>query len=271
MIPAGREGPSLSGRTVLGVFAHPDDESLACGGTLARLSDAGASIVVLCATRGERGFTSDPRLVPDGDLGRVRTDELQAAARVLGIGEVLIFNHPDGSLRWADVPELHAEIVATIGRYKPDAVITFDDDGLYWHLDHIGVHERTSTAVSSLGANAPALYYVTMPRGAMRQVFDRAVAKGWTPPPSGLWGIVPDAFGLHAEPPTFSLDIAAWVPRKLAALSCHKTQVGSTNPFSMMDEVEARQWLGYECFRRAPTAGASDPVLERFGEPAIMT
>ena len=50
------------------------------------------------------------------------------------------------------MPELHAEIVAAIRRYRPDAVITFAEDGLYWHLDHIGVHERTYTAVQSFGA-----------------------------------------------------------------------------------------------------------------------
>ena len=61
----------LAGRTILGVFAHPDDESLACGGTLARAADAGANVVLLCATRGERGSICDPSLVPDGDLGRV--------------------------------------------------------------------------------------------------------------------------------------------------------------------------------------------------------
>ena len=61
------------------------------------------------------------------------------------------------------------------------------------------------------------------------------------------------------------------MPRKLAALSCHKTQLGSTNPFSLMDEAEARQWLGFEYFRRAPTTGDGDRVLERLGDPAIMT
>jgi N-acetyl-1-D-myo-inositol-2-amino-2-deoxy-alpha-D-glucopyranoside deacetylase len=270
VLPEGREEPSLAGRTILAVFAHPDDEALACGGTLARLADAGASIVLLCASRGERGFNSDPALVPDGDLGRVRTDELRAASRILGISEVLTFNHPDGSLRWADVSELHAEIVATISRCKPDAIITFDEDGLYWHLDHIGVHERTSTAVLSMGADAPALYYVTMPPGAMRRVVDGAIAKGWAPPLSGLWGIAPDAFGLAAEPPTFSLDVGAWVPRKLAALSCHRTQVGSTNPFSLLNDADARRWLGIEYFRRAQTDGLCHGVLEQFGDPAIM-
>src|SRR5262249_57138428 len=70
-------GESLAGRTVLGIFAHPDDESLACGGTFARLADAGARVVLLCASRGEGGSVSDPSLVPDGDLGRVRERELR--------------------------------------------------------------------------------------------------------------------------------------------------------------------------------------------------
>src|SRR5207249_11046652 len=88
----------LAGRTILAVFAHPDDESLACGGTLARAADAGAKIVLLCATRGERGSISDLTLVPDGDLGRVRTGELREAAGVLGIADVVICDYPDGDL-----------------------------------------------------------------------------------------------------------------------------------------------------------------------------
>ena len=60
----------MEGKTVLAIFAHPDDESLACGGTLARLADAGARIVLMCASRGEAGSISDPALVPDGDLDR---------------------------------------------------------------------------------------------------------------------------------------------------------------------------------------------------------
>src|SRR5438105_13212095 len=86
---------SLAGRAVLGIFAHPDDESLACGGTLARLSDAGARVVILCATRGEAGSISDPALVPNGDLGGVRERELRDAAAVLGVAEVIILDHPD--------------------------------------------------------------------------------------------------------------------------------------------------------------------------------
>jgi len=263
------ERASFEGQTILAVFAHPDDESLACGGTIARLADAGATVVLVCASRGERGFVSDPALVPDGDLGRARAHELHAAAKILGVAEVIAFNHPDGNLRWAEVRELHTEIVSTIDRYSPDAVITFDEDGLYWHLDHIGIHERTMTAVLAFGSQAPPLYYVTMPRGAMRRVVDAAITKGWTQPPKGFWALVPDAFGLQAETPTFTLDIAEWVPRKLAALRCHLTQLGSTNPFSLIDENDARKWLGMEFFRRAETSGPTEPVLERLAVPLM--
>jgi LmbE family N-acetylglucosaminyl deacetylase len=257
----------LAGRTVLGIFAHPDDESLACGGTLARLADAGARVVVLCASRGEAGSLCDPSLIPQGDsLACVRIRELNDAAAVLGVSEVVILDHPDGALRWNRVPELHTEILKALERYRPAAVITFAEDGLYWHLDHIGVHERTYTAVLSLGASAPPLYYVTMREGVMREVVDAAHAKGRAPAGPSFWGIAADAFGHSARPPSFVIDVRDWVPRKLAALRCHRTQMGPDNPIAWIDEDEARQWLGREQFRRSPLDATGEPILEYLGE-----
>ena len=259
--------PPLTGRTILAVFAHPDDESLACGGTLARLADAGARVVLLCASRGESGSVSDESLVATADLGHVRSGELREAARTLGIAEVLIGDHPDGDLRWADVPELHDEIVAAISRYQPDGVITFAEDGLYWHLDHIGVHERTLTAVRSLGAEAPPLYYVTIPKGVMRAVVEAAGAEGAEFNEAKFWGIEPDAFGEAARPSTFVIDVRAWVSRKLAALLCHRTQMGPSHPFARIGERQARHLLGFEHFRRAPIESQRESILEQMGEP----
>ena len=264
-LPVLDEGRGLRGRTVLAVFAHPDDESLACGGTLARLADAGARVVLLCASHGELGGAGPPPLLPDAHLGRRRVEELREAAKVLGVADVLVSSHPDGNLRWADVPELHAEILSAIHDCRPDAVITFAEDGLYWHLDHVGVHERTCTAVGSLGDAAPALYYVTMPKGAMREIFDIAAAKGWSKPSTGVWGIVPDAFGVAARRPSFTVNVHDWVARKLAALRCHRSQMGQDNPFAWLDEADARRCLGVEQFRRArPHSGTS--LLEPIGQ-----
>jgi LmbE family N-acetylglucosaminyl deacetylase len=259
--------PDAAAKTVLAVFAHPDDESLMCGGTFARLADAGVRIVLMCASRGERGSTSDAALVPDGDLGAVRVRELREAAAVLGIAEVITLDHADGDLRWHDVPEFHADIVRAIEHYRPDAVITFAENGLYWHLDHIGVHERTFTAVQSFGRGAPPLFYVTMPAGIIGAIVEAAHGKSGAPIDSSFWGISPDAFGEHDMPVTFAVDVRPWVDRKLAALRCHRTQMGPDNPIAWIDQEEARRWLGTEYFRRSPLPSASSGrILEEIGE-----
>ncbi len=254
-----------SGRTILVVLAHPDDESLACGGTLARLADAGARIVLVCASRGEKGSVSDQSLVANVDLASVRSHELHEAARILGISEVLIFAHPDGDLRWADVPQFHVEIVLAIQRYKPDGVITFAEDGLYWHLDHIGVHERTYTAVRSFGPWAPPLYYVTMRHGLMSEIVDAAIANGGKVD-GHPFNVEPDAFGDSAKPPSLLVDVHDWVPRKLAALRCHRTQIGPDNVFHHITDAQARQFLGVEQFRRSPLEAGWDSVIEQLAD-----
>ncbi len=257
---------TVSGRTVLAIFAHPDDESLTCGGTLARLADAGANVVVVCGSHGEAGSISDPVLAPDGDLGRVRANELTEAAKVLGVAEVVVLAHPDGCLRWAHVSEFHADIVSLVERHRPSAIITFADDGLYWHLDHVGVHERTYTAVRSFGDAAPPLYYVTMRKGIMREVFAAARTEGRAPADSSFWGIAPDAFGEAARPAGFGIDVRPWIARKLAALRCHRTQIGPRNPIAWIGEEDARRWLGVEYFTRAPIVGLRESPLEQLGE-----
>ena len=256
---------ALAGRTILAVFAHPDDESLACGGTLARLADAGARVILVCASHGELGSPEGP--VSNDELGRTRTAEVREAARALGIATVIVLDHPDGDLRWARIAEFHADIVMAIRRYAPAAVITFGEDGLYWHPDHIGVFERTTAAVRSLGIDAPALYYVTMRQGMMRTIVDAATARGWTPPRNGFWSLAPDAFGAAAQPPGFVVDVRDQVPRKLAAILCHRTQMGSGHPLDQIRDQDARDWLGIEQFQRAPNAAARHRVLEELGRP----
>lgn len=251
----------LSGQVVLAVFAHPDDESLACGGTLAMLAAAGAHVVVMCASHGERGSDIGP--VRNDALGRERAIEMREAVAALGIAELRLLSHPDGDLRWAAVTHFNADIVLFLRHHPQTLVITFGEDGLYWHADHIGVYERVLTAVTSLGAEAPPLYYVTMPTGVMPEVVKAATARGWLPPRKGFWSLVPESFGLHAQPHTIAIDVQSFVAQKLAAVLAHRSQMGSDHPLSNLAGADARRWLGTEFFRRAEIPGRPGTVLEQ--------
>jgi LmbE family N-acetylglucosaminyl deacetylase len=119
--------------------------------------------------------------------------------------------------------------------------------------------------VRSIGAAAPPLYYVTIPKGLMRQVVEAAGSAVFKD--TKFWGIEADAFGEAAKPPTFVIDVRPWVSRKLAALSCHRTQIAPSHPFVRIDEEQARRLLGHEHFRRAPTESRWQSILEQMGEP----
>lgn len=237
---------SIAGRSLLAVFAHPDDESIACGGLLAMCAERGVRVAVLCATHGENNGG-----VRDEVWFEQRGQELHDAARVLGVTEVILLDFRDGFLPWA--PDLSDRIEEEIRRVRPDAVVTFGKDGLYWHPDHIAICEATTAAVDALGDEGPALYYVTMPPGQMRRIVDElwsaeeAVAKT-----SPLFGVAnPDAFGVGATPPSLVLDVSACAQRKLAALKCHRSQIHNGAVAKMVDGDAAR-FLGVEHFHRPP-------------------
>ena len=157
--------------------------------------------------------------------------------------------------------------MALVEQHQPAAVITFAEDGLYWHLDHIGVHERTYTAVKSFGGGAPPRKKDTKPKREISAGVDSAHANGAATPDSGVWGIHADAFGDAANAPTIAVDVRPWIARKLAALRCHRTQVGAHNPLAWITEEQAREWLGTEYFRRSPLAGRDESPLEPLGDP----
>jgi N-acetyl-1-D-myo-inositol-2-amino-2-deoxy-alpha-D-glucopyranoside deacetylase len=239
----------LAGRSLLGVFAHPDDESLACGGLLAWCADLGCEVSLLCVTRGEHG----PGSGSARDLGATRVSELQAAARALGAQNVVVLGYEDGMLPFLDPEPVESDIRGAIERFSPDVVVTFDEDGLYWHPDHQWVHERTKVAVASLGGGGPALFYASIPAGRMRAVADHA-ARAAGPAddaPEGIFGVRDvDAFGALAPEPTVLLDAGAYAGRKLDAIRCHASQLPD-NAIAFVDPSSAERLLGLEQLRRA--------------------
>ena len=252
----------LSGASLLAVFAHPDDESLACGGLLARCAARNVRVALLCLTRGEHGPGRDREQV-----GATRARELAEAARVLGIRDIVLLDHEDGMLAWTDVARVETDILGAIRRVQPDVVVTFDEDGLYWHPDHIAVHERTTAVIARLGSAAPALCYVSIPGGAMRAVVDdpSTDTERGGGAPGRLFGVDADAFGSMAPVPTLVVDAGPFATRKLAALRCHRSQLDGA--LDRVDERDASRLFGTEHYRRATVGSRDDVFLARFGTP----
>jgi LmbE family N-acetylglucosaminyl deacetylase len=102
-----------------------------------------------------------------------------------------------------------------------------------------------------------------MMRGVMTKIVEAARERGWVAPPKGFWSLTPEAFGLHAHPPTISVDVGPWVSRKVAAMLCHHSQMIDRHPLGDLGEDVAKQCFGLEYFHRAdiPTKGL--PVLEQ--------
>lgn len=250
-----------NGGGVLAVFAHPDDESLACGGLLARCAADGLPGTVLCLTRGA-GVPADL------GLAMTRTHELEAAGAVLGLAEVILLDYRDGYLPWEDAAAVERDVAQTIRRLRPEVVVTFGDDGLYWHPDHVAVYERTTAAVAALGTEAPALYYVTMPAGAMRALVDAVSARTGRQDRLHVLGIdQPDAFGAEAGTATHTLDVRAVAARKLTALRCHASQVAE-GTLALATDEDASRFLGLELYTRARVGAADVTFLDRLATPA---
>ena len=140
---------------LLAVLAHPDDESLGFGGTLAKYAAEGIETYLITATRGEYGWFGTQEDYPgETTLGKLREDELRQASQLLGIKETIVLDYVDGHLDEA----VHDDIIACIAQYirriQPDVVITFDPYGGYGHPDHIAICQFTTAAIIQAASSA---------------------------------------------------------------------------------------------------------------------
>jgi len=144
---------------LMAVLAHPDDESLGVGGTLAKYAAQGVEVTLLTATRGERGRfhghrPGEPQHPGAAALGGIREQELRAAASELGVRRVSLLNYSDQQLASADPHDAIASIAGELRRTRPDVVLTFGPDGAYGHPDHIAISQFTTAA--TMAAAGPA-------------------------------------------------------------------------------------------------------------------
>ncbi|MFC5265436.1 PIG-L deacetylase family protein [Kribbella qitaiheensis] len=130
----------------MGIFAHPDDETLCAGGTLAKYASAGAEVRVISLTKGGAGQIRDASAATRATLRAVREKELDAAGKELGLTETRCLDYPDGGLSEIDsqiLVKLASELLSEI---DPDVVITFGPDGFSGHPDHIAVGAAVTAA-----------------------------------------------------------------------------------------------------------------------------
>lgn len=144
--------------TILSVWAHPDDETFTAGGMLATAVKNGQKVICVTATKGEKGVQDESRW-PAAQLADIRTNEMKASLRELGIREHHWLHYKDGECADADPTEAFETITALIAENKPATVLTFGPDGLTGHPDHQTVSRWVSTLVSEMPLK-PDIYHV---------------------------------------------------------------------------------------------------------------
>ena len=222
-------------RSILFVFAHPDDESHWGSGIALRSHDEGARTVLVTATRGGRGTTGG--LCTVEELPGIREQELREAARILQFDELEFLPYADKELANAPHEEIRRTLVAIIRRERPPVVVTFDPNGMTLHADHLAISRFTSDAIAA-AADPRWLPELGPPHIVARLL--------WTPP------CVPWQGGEFPPLPgvDFLIDTARWWKQRQQALAAHRTQhVVLDKLYLKRPDVE--QLLSFDVMRQA--------------------
>ena len=233
--------------TLFLAFAHPDDEGMSAGAMM-MAKDRGHRVVLLSATRGEVGeiynmdeAASRPR------LGEIRTHELEEAARVIGVDRLEFLDYRDsGMVRTADNDDPRSFNKAKVGKAasqlkdlldeeKPEIVVTFGEDGMYGHPDHIKIHHVTNAALDKVRGWSPRkLYYTALPRSLMQAFLSQMPEEMRAQQnPDMVFEGTPD------ELVTTRLDVSQYIKRKREAFQAHVSQ---NNPDSWFSKIPAEAY-----------------------------
>jgi N-acetyl-1-D-myo-inositol-2-amino-2-deoxy-alpha-D-glucopyranoside deacetylase len=267
-----------TGRRILFVHAHPDDESLTCGGTMARYAAEGAAVTLVTCTLGEEGEILVPRVAglaaAEADqLGGYRIGELDRACEAVGVRDHRflggagryrdsgMIGTPSNSVPrafWnADFDQAVALLREIVEDVCPQVVVTYDPHGGYGHPDHIQTHRVTTAAVEASRWQAAKVYWVSTPRSVALDAI-AAVESATTPfttPTLDQFGVIVDDGEITAE-----IDATPYVAAKRAALIAHATQVTVDGDFYALSNNFGRPLSAVEHFllargRRGPTTG----------------
>jgi N-acetyl-1-D-myo-inositol-2-amino-2-deoxy-alpha-D-glucopyranoside deacetylase len=275
------------------VHAHPDDECIATGATMAKYAAEGAHVTLVTCTLGEEGEVLVPDLVhlaadKDDALGEHRIGELADAMKALGVTDHRFLGGPG---RWrdsgmmgeptndrpnsfwqADLNEAVGELVGVIREVRPQVVITYNETGGYGHPDHIQAHRVTLAALE--GAADPGrypkagepwrvtkLYYTALPISFLRMGWE-ALREMGEEAPFGVTAPEELNFGDPDETITTRIDARDYLEAKIESMRAHRTQIEVDGPFFALSNNIGQRAFGLEHFRLMTGNPPSEGVVE---------
>jgi LmbE family N-acetylglucosaminyl deacetylase len=257
--------------TLVSFHAHPDDEAIPTGGTLAKAAKDGHRVVLVFGTKGEHGEVDDGFLDPGESLAERREQETRRSAEILGASRVEFLgyvdsgmmgtpeNHAPNSFWQADLDEAAGRLAAILTEENADVLTIYDDHGVYGHPDHIQVHRVGVRAAELAGTGR--VYESTANRdaivGGLREARDMGVEL-----PGDL---DPDAFsdfGVTDDEITTVVDVTDFLEVKRASMKAHASQIAETSFFlSTPDEFFARAFGQEWYIRRGPRPAMRETSL----------
>jgi LmbE family N-acetylglucosaminyl deacetylase len=242
--------------TLVSFHAHPDDECIACGGVMRKAYEDGHRVVVVVATKGERGEVQDGFLADGEELWQRRVIETQKSVGILGASRLEFLGYMDSGMMgtpandepssfWgASVEEAAQRLAAILREENADVLTCYDDNGGYGHPDHIQVHRVAIRAAEIAGT--PRVYQSTFNRDQMRRGRQAAAEDGVE---------VPDVdenanFGKPESEITSAVDVSSYTEFKRSAMRAHASQISEESFFLAMSEESFRQAFGIEWFIR---------------------
>lgn len=242
--------------TILGIWAHPDDEAYLSGGLMAIARNHGSRVVCVTATRGELG-TSDPETWPPEQLAAERTGELARCLAILGVTEHHWLGYRDGECAAVRASDAIARLCELIGEVRPDTVLSFGPDGITGHPDHQAVSAWTAAAFDRA---APAGARLLQAAAAERR------AARWSALNASL-GIFPPGYPVGTPDQQLSVDLMLdpdTASRKVRALAAQETQTSELRAAMGVERYTA--WVSDESFVERPRIR----TLRSDDQPGVM-
>jgi LmbE family N-acetylglucosaminyl deacetylase len=257
--------------TLVSFHAHPDDEAIPTGGSLAKAAKDGHRVVLVFATRGENGEVDDGFLDPGEELWQRREQETLRAAEILGAARVEFLGYVDSGMMgtpendapesfWqADVDEAARRLAAILDEEKADVLTIYDENGVYGHPDHIQVYRVGLRAAELAGTSR--VYESTANRDDVQRGLLDAREAGIALPgdlnPDDF-----DDFGVTEDRITTAVDVSDHLETKRAAMAAHASQISETSFFLAMPAEFFAQAFGTEWYiRRDAPPGMSETSL----------